>query len=267
MDHPSLLQIFVLAVVQGITEFLPISSSAHLVLTPVLFGWPDQGLAIDVAVHVGTLGAVLVYFRHDVIAMIGGFFALSKDPKNIQGQLALKVAAATLPVVIAGFALSHFVPGGIRDPRVIAWTTLIFGIALYAADRWGPTGGKTESLGWIGALVIGASQILALLPGTSRSGITMTTARLLGMDRDEAARFSMLLSIPTILGAGLLAVKDLLEADNAAITGDALLAAILAGITAWVAIAALMAWLKRAGFGPFVIYRVILGITLLVIFL
>jgi len=259
----TLLQLVVLALVQGITEFLPISSSAHLVLVPYLTGWPDQGLIIDVAVHVGTLLAVLIYFGRDILRMLAGTGALMRGRMRPGGRLALIVVVATIPAVVAGAALHAVAPGGIRNVEVIAWATIGFGILLWVADRFSLTIRKAEDVGWAGAVFVGLAQALALIPGTSRSGITMTAARFLGLERTEAARLSLLLSIPTIAGAGLLAGLDLAETGDAALTADAAAAAALAFVSALVAIWAMMRWLGRAGFGPFVAYRLILGAILL----
>lgn len=258
-----LLHLVVLALVQGITEFLPISSSAHLVLVPALTGWDDQGLIIDVAVHVGTLAAVMVYFRRDIAGMVVGFLKLLVGRWTPGGRLALLVAWATIPVVVAGAALHAALPQGIRSVELIAWATILYAIVLYAADRLSLQIRKVEHVGWVAALFVGLAQALALIPGTSRSGITMTAGRLIGMERTEAARLSLLMSIPTILGAGMLTGLDLADAGDAALTGDAILAAALAFVAALVAIWALMRWLKVAGFGPFVVYRLLLGVGLL----
>ena len=202
----SILQLIVIAVVQGITEFLPISSSAHLVVVPRLAGWPDQGLALDVAVHVGTLGAVLVYFRRDVGAVLAGVFAVATGrPGNEGGRLAGLIALATVPVVALGGAMHLYgFDESLRRVDVIGGTLIGFGILLFVADRIGMTVRRLEHMGAGGAVFIGLAQLLALLPGTSRAGITITAARFLGFERRDAARFSLLLSIPTIAGAGLL---------------------------------------------------------------
>ena len=259
----TLLHLVVLALVQGVTEFLPISSSGHLVLIPWLTGWPDQGLLLDVAVHVGTLGAVLVYFRRDVAVMVLGVLRLLTGRIDGDARLVILVLVATIPVLAAGVLLKQALPDGIRSVEVIGWTTLVFGLLLYAADRYAPDARRVADLGVLQALVIGLFQCLALVPGTSRSGITMTAARMLGVERTEAARFSLLLSMPTIAGAGLLLGLDLYESGDAAVTSDAALAAGLAFVSALAAIAAMMAWLRRATFTPFVVYRVFLGIVLL----
>ena len=259
-----LLHIFVLALVQGITEFLPISSSGHLVLVPTLTGWQDQGVVIDVATHVGTLVAVLIYFRRDVAAMAVGFLALAARRFDDGARLASLVVVATVPTVIAGAILHELGPEMLRSAAVIAWATLGFGILLGIADRVGAMSGRMRDITFGGALLIGLAQMLALIPGTSRSGITMTAGRFLGLGREAAARFSLLMSIPTILGAGTLAGWDLYRAGDVTLGLDALLAAVLSCLAALVAIALMMRWLRRASFMPFVVYRIVLGIGLLV---
>ena len=256
--------IVILALVQGITEFLPVSSSGHLILLPHLFRWPDQGLIVDVAVHVGTLGAVVLYLWRDVWRMTTGFGRFFvQGRKNPDATLALYVIVATVPVVIAGFAFKRVYPEGLRDLAVVGWATLGFGIVLWAADWIGMTVRRIEHIGFWDALFIGLSQVLALVPGTSRSGITMTAARLLGMERPDAARFSMILSIPTIVGAGVLEGWELYRLGDAELTADVFLAAALAFATAILTIIVMMAWLQRASFAPFVIYRVGLGLFIL----
>ncbi|HER26033.1 MAG TPA: undecaprenyl-diphosphate phosphatase [Rhodospirillales bacterium] len=253
------LHIVVLALVQGITEFLPISSSGHLVLVPVLTGWQDQGLMIDVAVHVGTLFAVILYFWRDVLALIQGVLNLLRGRIDANTRMAGLIVLATLPVIVVGYALKQYGMEELRSITVIGWTTLGFGIVLYVADKMGMTLRRMEHMGVSDGVIIGLAQVLALIPGTSRSGITMTAARLLGVERTDAARFSMLLSIPTIVGAGVLMGLELYQTGNAQLTSDAILAAGLAFVSALIAITLFMAWLRRSGFTPFVIYRIILG--------
>ena len=260
-----ILHLVVLAVVQGITEFLPISSSAHLILVPVFTGWADQGLILDVALHVGTLGAVILYFWRDLWAMTFGLARLVRGRRDSGARLVGYLILGTLPVLAAGFAFNRYVPGGLRDIRVIGWATLGFGVLLYIFDRVGMTVRRVEHMGVFDTLVIGFAQVLALIPGTSRSGITMSAARMLGFERPDAARFSLLLSIPTILGAGTLESIKLWERGDAALTGDAVSAAGLAFAVALLSIAVMMAWLKRATFTPFVIYRLALGGFLLAV--
>ena len=257
----TLLQLVVLALVQGITEFLPISSSAHLILVPAFTDWPDQGLVIDVAVHVGTLLAVAVYFAGDLWRIVRGLTARGEaSTAPFAGMLVL----ATVPVVIAGYALHEIGQEHLRSPEVIAWATIVFGIVLYVADRTGMTVRRLEHMTWGPAFLIGLAQVLALIPGTSRSGITMTAARMLGFERDASARFSLLLSIPVIVAAAALAGLDLYKAGDLRLTFDALIAIVLAFVSAYIAIWAMMAWLRRASFTPFVVYRLALGIGLLV---
>lgn len=264
----TVLHLIVVAIVQGITEFLPISSSAHLILVPALTEWPDQGPLIDVAVHVGTLGAVLVYFRSDVAAVIKALYAAvrpggsGRDP--VAERLAAHIVVATVPVVIAGFVISTLGwQQHLRSVEVIGWATLIFGIVLYVADRKSPDSGKIEDLTWGPVVIIGLAQMLALLPGTSRSGITMTAARMLGYSRSGSAHFSMLLSIPTIVAAGGLAGLDIYQAGDSLLRTDAVIAAALAFVTALLSISMLMRWLERSSFTPFAVYRVVLGVALL----
>jgi undecaprenyl-diphosphatase len=258
-----LLHLAILALIQGITEFLPISSSGHLALVPYATGWPDQGLVIDIAVHVGTLAAVLVYFWRDVASMILGFLRLLTGRMTPGGRLALLIIFGTVPVLAAGYYVNSELPGMFRSAEVIAWATIGFGLVLWLVDRLSIQVRRIDHLYASDAAIIGLAQVLALIPGTSRSGITMTAGRLLGMERPDAARFSMLLSIPVILGAGTLASLDVIEAGDVQLGQDAILAAAMAFIAALVAIAVLMAWLRRAGFTPFVVYRIALGAVLL----
>ena len=254
------INLVVLALIQGITEFLPISSSAHLILLKYVTGWPDQGPAMDVAVHVGTLGAVMLYYRGEVWAMLSGISKLGDSDRFPGARLTIHVVIATIPVVVAGAALSSAgLLEDLRSPALIGWTMLGFGLLLYAADRFNMTIRTVEHMTIAHALIIGFAQVLALIPGTSRAGITMTAARALGYERADAARFSMLLSMPTILAAGSLIGYKLYRSGDMALGIDAAIAAGLAFITAFAAIGLMMAWLKRASFTPFVIYRVALG--------
>lgn len=259
----ALTQIIVLAVVQGITEFLPISSSGHLILVPVVTDWPDQGLMLDVAVHVGTLGAVIVYFWQDVFAMAAGVVRFLIGQRDPGARLAGQVLVATVPVLIGGYLVDRYAGDGLRSITVVGWATLGFGILLLVADRLSMTVKRLDHSTYRDVLIIGIAQVLALIPGTSRSGITMTVARFLGYERPEAARFSMLLSIPAIAASGLWLGLNLYEMDDMAVTRGAITAAGLAFVTAILSITILMAWLQRSTFTPFVIYRVVLGIVIL----
>ncbi len=259
-----LLNMLVLAVVQGVTEFLPISSSAHLILVPVLFGWPDQGLAIDIAVHVGTLAAVLVYFHRDVLDLVAGLWMAIRGRPDDRSRLVLHLAVATLPIVVVGLLAKDLAGTTFRSELLIAVTTILFGIVLWIADRGAHR--HDRGLGEMtlkDAVVIGTAQVLAILPGTSRSGITMTAALFLRFSRTESARFSMLLSIPTIAAAGLLATLDLVKSGDATLQADAIWAALLAFVAALLTIWGLMKWLRTSSFTPFVIYRLVLGAVLL----
>jgi undecaprenyl-diphosphatase len=267
-----LLPIAILALVQGITEFLPISSSGHLILFRDVFAWsgietasetPRQQLIIDVAVHVGTLFAVLLYFRRDVLQMALGGLHLLMGRGNSGGRLLALVILGTLPLVVVGWWAKNGLALQLRSTEVIAWTTLIFGVLLFLADKISMTIRRMEQMTVTTVLIIGVAQILALIPGVSRSGITMTAARALGFERTEAARFSLLLSIPAILGAGTLAGLDLYKAADVRFTSLAVIAAILAFAAALAAIAVMMRWLRHATFTPFAIYRVVLGGVLL----
>lgn len=261
-DTP-LVQLAVLAVVQGITEFLPISSSAHLILVPALTGWADQGLTLDVAMHVGTLIAVMLYFRRDVAALFLGAADMLRARPTARARLTLQIVAATLPVVAAGFMLKEHVETDWRSPALIAATTVGFGLLLWAADRRGDrASGGIRDLAWQAALLIGLAQALALVPGVSRSGITITAALFLGLARTEAARFSLLLSIPTTAAAGALGLAELGAAPDASVIRDAVVGGGLALVSAYAAIAGMMAWLRRASLLPFVIYRLVLGAML-----
>lgn len=251
--------ILVLAAVQGITEFLPISSSGHLILAGKFMEFPDQGLAMDVAVHIGSLFAVCIYFWRDMWLLLTGVGRIATGRGGPGPRLILNIIIATIPVVIAGYFLKEHVEGFLRTVEVIGWATLGFGILLWIADRTGMTIRRVEHIAWPTALTIGIAQILALIPGTSRAGITMTAARFLGMEREDAARFSMLISIPTILAAGGLKGYDVYLAGDVALTADMAIAAGLSFLTALISIALMMAWLRRAGFGPFVLYRIVLG--------
>ncbi|MFZ5610000.1 MAG: undecaprenyl-diphosphate phosphatase [Pseudomonadota bacterium] len=259
------LQLFLIAVLQGITEFLPISSSGHLILLPQLTGMPDQGLAIDVAVHVATLAAIIVYFLRDVTALTRGGLAslgLVRQRHGGERRWFWYLVAGTVPAVIVGAAFTALdLSAQFRATHVVATNLIVYGLILWVADRWGRETRAFEDMTLKDALLVGAAQALALVPGTSRSGVTMTMARFLGFARPEAARFSFLLSIPAVAGAGLLVGKDLLEA-GAAYQHDALIAGIMTFFAALAAMAFLMRWLRHASMTIFVIYRLALGLAL-----
>ncbi len=256
--------LILLAIIQGLTEFLPISSSAHLILPSQLGLTPDQGTTIDVAVHVGSLFAVMVYFHKDVRLLIAGMWDAVRLKWTWGSKLFAFLSAATVPILIFGAIIT--VTGAedmLRSAELIGWTSIIFGLLLYEADRIALRYKSVEDITWRGALTIGASQILSLLPGTSRSGITMTAGRFLGFERSEAARFSMLLAIPTILAIGGVKGIEVIQSGDSMLQSDVLWSAGLSFVAAYAAIWVFMSLVDRIGLLPFVIYRVVLGLGLL----
>lgn len=262
-----LLHLVILALIQGVTEFLPISSSGHLALYPLLTGVADQGLALDVSVHIGTLAAVMLYFRADVgAATRGGFRLLRGDAKTPDAALALMLIVATIPAVLVGGLLSALgATEALRSLSVIAWATLIGGALLWLADRYGAQ--RLDAGQWRlrDALLLGLVQMAALIPGMSRSGVTITGARALGYRRPDAARISMLMSIPVIIAAGCLVGLELAQSGDPALTTDAALAAFLSFLAALAAIALFMKMLQTWSMTVFVLYRFALGAALLMI--
>jgi undecaprenyl-diphosphatase len=256
-------QIIVLALIQGITEFLPISSSGHLILVPALTGWPDQGLIVDVMVHMGSFLAVIAYFWRDILNLAIGGLNLLRGRLTDHGRMALLILAGTIPAVAFGlFVKKTGLIDAVRGPEIVAWNAIIFGLLMYIADRFGGTYKRMENMTLTSAVMIGIAQAVAIIPGTSRSGITMTAARALGFERPEAARFSFLLGVPAIAGAGVLVLGEAIS-EGATISGDAILTGVLTFFTALAAIAFLMAIVKRYSLASFVIYRLILGAVLL----
>ncbi|WP_302139990.1 undecaprenyl-diphosphate phosphatase [Halomonas alkalicola] len=262
------LQVFVLSIVQGLTEFLPISSSAHLILVPVLTDWEDQGLAFDVALHIGSLAAVVLYFRHELARMAGSWVgSLRGGGMDEDARLAWWVLLATVPVCLIGFTFRDAIEVGMRSPLIIGASLIGFGLVLGYADWRRRRGGRSEyQLGLRDVLFIGGAQALALIPGTSRSGITITAALLLGMSREGAARFSFLLSIPVIMLAGGLEIVGLVRESHAVDWPAVAVGAILSGISAYLCIHYFLVFIKRVGMQPFVVYRLLLGGWLLWLF-
>ena len=259
----SLEHIIVLAIVQGLTEFLPISSSGHLNLIHLLTAWPDQGPVIDVALHVGSLFAVFLYFWRDTGQLAIGVRDTLTFRQTPAARLFQLLIVATIPLFSVGFVL--FETGlieALRTVEVIAWANLIFAILLYAVDKHQAQERELGTLNLKGAIGIGLFQAFALLPGASRSGACMTAARAYGFKRTESARLATLMAIPAILGAGLLATLDVLEQGDLQLGLDAITAAILAFIVAYLSIWGMMALLRRTSMTPFVIYRVVLGLIL-----
>tara|TARA_R110002124_G_scaffold129483_1_gene290997 strand:- start:301678 stop:302550 length:873 start_codon:yes stop_codon:yes gene_type:complete len=280
--------ILLYALIQGVTEFLPISSSGHLILA---HEWVDgqsgvealndpskkwaEDAVIDIAVHVGTLFSVLLYFWRDffgiargVLLSIGSFVtpksARNTDVEAAQGlRMACLIILASMPVIIAGYLLHEWQPEWLRSPKTVAWTTLIFAYVLWLADRFRPAELVIEKLTVKSALLIGCAQVLALIPGTSRSGITMTAARALGFTRDAAARFSLFLAVVAISGAGALGGLDVLKSGDAQLGANAIIAALISFVAGYGAITIMFKWLQNHDFTPFVLYRAFLGLALL----
>lgn len=260
----TLFEIIILAIIQGVTEFLPISSSAHLLLPAELLGWVSQGLAFDVAVHVGSLLAVMIYFREEIASMTVAWFRDGfTRQQSTDSRLAWYVILATIPAIIVGFLLKDWIELNARTALVIAITTIFFGLLLWYADVAAKHTQKLEAMNWRQALIIGAAQVLALIPGTSRSGITMTAGLMLGLNRESAARFSFLLSIPVILGAGTLATLDLVSANTQVDWQMLFYGAAFSFVSAYLCIYLFLSWISRIGMLPFVIYRLLLGALLL----
>ena len=261
------LQIVILAIVQGLTEFLPISSSAHLILVPVLTDWPDQGLAFDVAVHAGTLTAVVLYFRKELARMFVEWLASFKGRLTPDARLAWAVLIGTIPVGLAGLIFKDLIETQLRSPMVIAVATIVFGLLLWCADRTGKHRKNEYGLSLIDVLIIGVAQALALIPGTSRSGITITAALMLGLKREAAARFSFLLSIPVIFLAGSFETVEYLSSASISDAQPLLIGALISAISAYACIHYFLKLLERIGMLPFVAYRLVLGVILVVLFI
>ncbi|MEW5009583.1 MAG: undecaprenyl-diphosphate phosphatase [Cycloclasticus sp.] len=260
-------QIIALGLLQGLTEFLPVSSSAHLILLPLLLGWEDQGLAFDVAVHVGTLLAVVTYFRRDLSRLIVGWLAsLLRRQHTQDSRLAWLIIIGTIPVGLVGLLLGDWIELYLRSPLVIALATIIFGLLLWWADAKGVQLRDQQQLTAKDALIIGLYQVLALVPGTSRSGITMTGALLLGLTRDAAARFSFLLSVPLIFLAGSLKTLELVEMGQAVDWTAIVAGVVISALSAFACISLFLKLLERVGMFPFVIYRLGLGLVLLYLY-
>jgi len=249
--------------VQGLTEFLPISSSAHLILVPYLTDWPDQGLAFDVAVHVGTLTAVVIYFRKEINQMFFAWMASLTGKHSEDSKLAWGVLIGTIPVGLAGLLFNDVISNNLRTPLVIAATTIIFGFPLWYSVWSGKRPRDEHSLTWKDIIVIGCAQAVALIPGTSRSGITMTAGLMLGLTAQASARFSFLLSIPVIVLAGGFEGLDYLEVASVNDINDLLLGAAISAISAYLCIFYFLKLLERIGMTPFFIYRLLLGGVLL----
>lgn len=258
--------IIVLALIQGVTEFLPISSSGHLLLPSGLLGWPDQGLAFDVAVHIGTLLAVVTYFRHDILTISGAWLTgCYKKEQSPNSKLGWFIILATIPAGLTGLLFNDVIEAHLRTTLVIALTTIIFGVLLGWADYLNQSSVKNDitQLTITIVLIIGCAQAIALIPGTSRSGITITAALFCGLNRQSAAKFSFLIAIPIILLSGGYKTFQLL---NGSVTywNDLLLGILISAASAFICIVYFMKFITRIGMLPFVLYRLFLGIGLLV---
>ena len=261
-----LTHLIILGLIQGLTEFLPVSSSAHLILLPELVGWDDQGIVYDIAVHAGSLGAVVLYFRKDIQDLLRGWLATLGWHDSEKNYLLWYLALATIPVGLAGLLLHDFVATSLRNPQVIATASIVFGLILWWADKFGQHTRTQAGINWRDALIVGFAQALAIIPGTSRSGITITAGLMLGMDRHSASRFSFLLAIPVIiLATGYETYK--LSSGQVDIDWISLITVtVVAFVSAFLAIHYFLKLLDRTGMLPYVIYRVILGIVLLAIY-
>ncbi len=259
-----LFHIIVLALIQGLTEFLPVSSSAHLILGSQLMGWEDQGLVFDVATHLGTLLAVFVYFRQDLVEMAMACLrpVVSEQQAHARSMVWF-LALASVPALLVGFLAKDLVEFYLRDMRIIAVTTLVFGGLLWLADGLGKRSKSLQEFSWRSALWVGLAQALALVPGVSRSGITITAGRFLGFNADAAARFSFLLAIPIIAAAGGYGALKVALGEAPINWQQFLLAMGFAAVAGWLCIAAFLALLQKVGLMPFIIYRLALGVLLL----
>ena len=258
-------QALVLGIVQGLTEFLPVSSSGHLILVPRVFGWPDQGLAVDAALHLGTLAALVAYFRGELMGLLVG---------TMSRRLGALVVLATVPAGLAALVFGKFIEANLRWPLLIAFTTAFWGIVMLIADRRASSGAAVapahgdplERVAWRQGLAVGVAQAVALIPGTSRSGITITTGLLTGLERPTAARYSFLLGIPITAAAGLKKSVELMGSGLPSGEGGPLAVAILASfVSGWFAVWFLVNYLKKRSLTPFVLYRLALAALIVVV--
>jgi undecaprenyl-diphosphatase len=262
------IQAIILAIVQGLSEFLPISSSGHLILVPHFAGWPDQGLAFDVAVHVGTLFAVIAYFRMQLLAMARAWFgSIAGRGQSPDGRLAWCVLLGTIPVGLAGLLFAGWIEANLRNPLFVAATLSVFGLLMWLADRFGREQRDEYTIGWRDALLIGGVQALSLMPGTSRSGVTMTLGRSLGLNRDAAARFSFLLAVPGIGMAGGYELLQLLQDPANGVDWPIMgLGVVVSAVTGYLCIHWLLRVIGRIGLAPFALYRFALAALIVYVF-
>lgn len=258
-------QAVVLGLIQGFSEFLPISSSAHLTLAPWLLGWPDPGLAFDVALHAGTLLAVLWYFRAQWAALIRAAIGIVRERRieTVEQRRVAFLVVATIPGALAGLALEKIAETAFRNPALIAGAMIVMGVLLWAADRFSRRDRELNGMGWLDAVIIGLAQVLALVPGFSRSGSTITAARVLGFDRDGAAVFSFLMSMPIIAAAALLKLPGML---GGGVTPPIVAGIVASALSGWLAISFLLRYLGRHSYGVFALYRLLFGVAVLVVY-
>ena len=258
------LQVIVLAIVQGLTEFLPISSSGHLVLVPTIFGWADQGMAFDVAMHFGSLTAVLIYFRGDIGMLLRGALQVTSfNLASVEARIALAIGLGTIPAAVVGLALGDWIGANLRSPTVIAGTLAGYAVIMLLVDRFGRKERDLRSISIRDALIIGVAQALALVPGTSRSGVTISAGLALGFSRTEAARFSFLLAVPVILLATAYELTILATSEVEVAWGQLAFGAVVSAIVAYLSIEFFMRFVNRVGLLPFALYRIVLaGIVL-----
>lgn len=260
-----------LALVQAVTEFLPVSSSGHLILLPRLLGWSDQGLEFDIATNTGTMLAVIVYFRRDLGGLARGFTASLRaggaGASEPEARLAYALLWGTIPAAVVGLLIKDWVSGHGRDPRLIATTAIVYGVLLAVADQFGRKRLAVSAIGVREGILIGCAQALALIPGTSRSGVTMTAALGLGLTREAAARFGFLLAVPIGLLVGAKQVFDIARGEVLGLSAAALAIGIgVSAIAGWAVIAGLLAWVRRRPLMPFAVYRILLGLFLFAYF-
>jgi len=259
----SYLQIVVLALIQGITEYLPVSSTGHLILVPAFTGWPDQGFVTDMITNLGTLAATTLYFWRDVLSMFRGLFDIALRRQSQSAKLVTNVIIGTIPIIVVGLLIKKLgIVEHLRSPLIIAINAIVFGILLYVADSYGKLQNTMRELNWKTSLIIGLFQCLALNPGTSRSGITMTGGRFLGFIRPEAARFSFLLAIPANLASSVLVLGSAIKSGEQIHT-DQIICGVLTFIVGLATVHFLMNFIRTKSLLPFVIYRVILGSAIL----
>jgi undecaprenyl-diphosphatase len=258
-------QALILGLIQGLSEFLPVSSSAHLTLAPWLLHWPDPGLAFDVALHVGTLVAVLTFFRAQWISLIraGWEIVVRRRVETEEQRRVIFLIIATIPGAIAGLALEKYAESTFRDPRLIAVVLIVMGIVLWLVDRAAPQDRPLGSMRWTDALMIGLAQMFAILPGVSRSGSTITAGRALRLTREGAAVFSFLMSMPIIAAASILKVPHVLRSEGVSL--PLVIGVLSSAVSGWLAITVLLRFVVRRSYGVFAIYRVALGLIVLAI--